>query len=141
LDIVLFPKVTPSEKTVLILKKLPRRKTACLAVGDFLDFSEECVTSLLGVSQQHGRVGFVEDWVVHSRVADTERSFHHNNLRNETSVNASPRQLIRELKVSELGSCHKRQKPQAPTPRAPIRNRQTRKVANAKLLNRYTNLT
>ena len=33
-------------------------------------------------------------------------------------------------------SCHKRQKPQAP-----IRNRQTRKVANAKGLNRNTNLT
>jgi len=40
-----------------------------------------------------------------------------------------------------LGSCHKRQKPQAPTPQAPIRNHQTRKVANAKGLNRNTNLT
>jgi len=39
------------------------------------------------------------------------------------------------------GSCHKRQKPQAHTPQAPIRNRQTRKVANAKGLNRNTNLT
>jgi len=39
------------------------------------------------------------------------------------------------------GSCHKRQKPQAPTPQAPIRNRQTRKIANAKGLNRKTNLT
>jgi len=29
--------------------------------------------------------------------------------------------------------CNKRQKPQAPTPQAPIRNRQTRKVANAKV--------
>jgi len=43
--------------------------------------------------------------------------------------------------VENLGSCHKRQKPQAPTPQAPIRNRQTRKVANAKVLNRNTNLT
>jgi len=40
-----------------------------------------------------------------------------------------------------LDSCHKRQKPQAPTPQAPIRNRQTRKVANVKGLNRNTNLT
>ena len=39
------------------------------------------------------------------------------------------------------GSCHKRQKPQAPTPQEPIRNRQMRKVANAKGLNRNTNLT
>jgi len=39
------------------------------------------------------------------------------------------------------GSCHKRQKLQAPTPQAPIRNRQTRKVANAKGLYRNTNLT
>ena len=42
--------------------------------------------------------------------------------------------------VFEKGSYHKRQKPQAPTPQAPIRNRQTRKVANAKRLNRNTNL-
>jgi len=35
-----------------------------------------------------------------------------------------------------MGSCHKHQKPQAPTPQAPIRNRQTRKVANAKGLDR-----
>jgi len=39
------------------------------------------------------------------------------------------------------GSCHKRQKPQAPMPQAPIRYRQTRKVANAKCLNRNTNPT
>jgi len=38
-------------------------------------------------------------------------------------------------------SCHKRQKSQAPTPQAPIRNRQKRKVANAKGLNLNTNLT
>ena len=38
------------------------------------------------------------------------------------------------------GSCRKRQKPQASTPQAPIRNRKTRKVANAKDLNRNTNL-
>jgi len=42
---------------------------------------------------------------------------------------------------NSLGSCHKRQKPQAPTPQAPIRNRQRRKVANAKGLYRNTNLT
>ena len=45
------------------------------------------------------------------------------------------------FKDAILGSCHKRQKPQAPTPQAPIRNRQTRKVANAKGLNHNTNLT
>ena len=39
------------------------------------------------------------------------------------------------------GSCHKRQKPQAPTPQVPVRNRQTRKVAYAKGRNRNTNLT
>jgi len=43
--------------------------------------------------------------------------------------------------LSNWGSCHKRQKPQAPTPQAPIRNRQMRKDANAKGLNRNTNLT
>jgi len=40
-----------------------------------------------------------------------------------------------------MGSCHKRQKPQAPTPQAPIRNPQTRKVADAKGINLNINLT
>jgi len=43
--------------------------------------------------------------------------------------------------IPKTGSCHKRQKPQAPTPQAPVRNHQTRKVANAKCINRNTNLT
>jgi len=38
--------------------------------------------------------------------------------------------------IGNKGSFHKRQKLQAP-----IRNRQTRKVANAKVRNRYTNPT
>jgi len=42
---------------------------------------------------------------------------------------------------AKTGSCHKRQKPQAPAPQAPVRNRQMRKVGNAKGLNRNTNLT
>jgi len=45
------------------------------------------------------------------------------------------------LELFLAGSCYKRQNPQAPTPQAQIRNRQTRKVANAKGLNRNTNLT
>jgi len=47
------------------------------------------------------------------------------------------------LKIGEAvisAKNHKRQKSQAP-PQAPIRNRQTRKVANAKVLNRNTYLT
>ena len=43
--------------------------------------------------------------------------------------------------VIKTSSCHKRQKLKAPTPHAPIRNRQTRKVANAKGLNRNINPT
>jgi len=49
--------------------------------------------------------------------------------------------IVRRSLSGMSGSCHKRQKPQALTPQAPIRNRQTRKVANAKGLNRNTNLT
>jgi len=45
------------------------------------------------------------------------------------------------VRRNELVFAGKRQKAQAPTPQAPIRNRQTRKVANAKGLNRNTNLT
>jgi len=44
--------------------------------------------------------------------------------------------LLGLLRTIRLGSCHKRQNPQAPTPQAQIRNRQTRKVANAKICNR-----
>jgi len=46
-----------------------------------------------------------------------------------------------QIRDGQTGSGHKRQKPQAPTPQAPIRKRQTRKVAIAKVLNRNTNLT
>jgi len=53
----------------------------------------------------------------------------------------SARKVFHSLLLIYLGSCHKRQKPQAPTPQAPIRKRQTIKVANAKGLNRNTNLT
>jgi len=42
--------------------------------------------------------------------------------------------------VKIVGSCQ-RQKPQATTPQAPICYRQRTKVANAKVRNRYTNLT
>jgi len=51
------------------------------------------------------------------------------------------RHVMRYFALCFKGSCYKRQKPQAPTPQAPIRNRQTRNVANAKGLNRNTNLT
>jgi len=44
-------------------------------------------------------------------------------------------------RISQRGSCQKRRKPQAPTPQAPIRNRKTRKVANAKVYNRCSNVT
>jgi len=46
-----------------------------------------------------------------------------------------------ERVLKNMGSCHKRQNAQAPTPQAPIRNRKTRKDVNAKVHNRYTNLT
>jgi len=58
-----------------------------------------------------------------------------------SGVNLGDDQYSDKAEVKVLsGSCHKRQKPQVPTPQAPIRNRQTRKVANAKGLNHSTNL-
>jgi len=52
-----------------------------------------------------------------------------------------PADIQKNLRVAYEGGCHKRQKPQAPTTQTPIRNRHTRKDANAKVLNRNTNLT
>jgi len=43
--------------------------------------------------------------------------------------------------VSYTGSCHKRQKALAPTPEAPIRYCQTRKVAIAEVYNHFKTLT
>jgi len=58
------------------------------------------------------------------------------------STAEAPDGVVEEIeKYPYSGSCHKRQKPQAPTPRAPIRYHQTRKVANAKARDRYTYLT
>jgi len=59
----------------------------------------------------------------------------------QTKYASSDPHLHSQYQRFYLGGCHKRQKPQAPTPLAPIRNRQTRKVAKAKDLNRNTNLT
>ena len=56
----------------------------------------------------------------------------------DTSVNDF---VVIYPRTKNLGSCHKRQKPQAPTSQAPVRNRQTRKKANARGLNHNTNLT
>lgn len=46
-----------------------------------LDLRQQAITRLLGVAQQHGGVGLVEDGVVHCCVAHTERALHHNHLR------------------------------------------------------------
>ena len=71
----------------------------------------------------------------HGKQARPWNTTRHQAYRKYRGVGWLPTQL------PQTGSCHKRQKPHAPTPQAPIRNRQTRKVANAKGLNRNTNLT
>lgn len=38
------------------------------------------VARLLGIAEQHGGVGLVENRVVDSRVSNTQRPFHHNHL-------------------------------------------------------------
>jgi len=52
------------------------------------------------------------------------------------AVPATAPAWFHQHKFTLSGSCHMRQKAQAP-----VRNRQTRKVANAKVLNRNTYLT
>lgn len=44
------------------------------------DFGLQGVAGLLGVAQQHGRVGFVEDGVVDGGVSHAQRTLHHNHL-------------------------------------------------------------
>lgn len=44
------------------------------------DLGSERVASLLGVSQKHRCVRFVEDRVVHGGIANSERSLHHDDL-------------------------------------------------------------
>lgn len=44
------------------------------------DLGLQGVAGLLCVAQQHGRVGLVEDGVVHSCVSDAQGTFHHNHL-------------------------------------------------------------
>lgn len=41
---------------------------------------EESITCFLGISQQHGGVLFVEDRVVHSSIAHTKCTLHHNGV-------------------------------------------------------------
>jgi len=49
------------------------------------------------------------------------------------TANDSKHTAERIRSVNDPGGIRQRQKPQAPTPQAPVRNRQTRKVANAKV--------
>jgi len=67
-------------------------------------------------------------------------------MREPTHLNALVFTAHEKLKVTRFEGdttvwVARRQRAQAPTPQAPIRNRQTRKVANAKGLNRNANLT
>lgn len=50
------------------------------SVVHFSDLGLQAVTRLLGISQQHRRVGLVEDGVVYCSVADAQGSFHHYHL-------------------------------------------------------------
>lgn len=52
----------------------------CSGLVGVSDPGLEAVARLLGVAQQHGGVGFVEDGVVHGGVADAQRTFHHHHL-------------------------------------------------------------
>lgn len=53
--------------------------TPLLALG-LAHFGLQGVAGLLGVAQQHGRVGLVEDGVVHGGVSYAQRTLHHNHL-------------------------------------------------------------
>lgn len=44
------------------------------------DFRGQRVAGLLGVPEEHGGVGLVEDGVVDGSVTNTQRSLHHDNL-------------------------------------------------------------
>jgi len=79
-----------------------------------------------------------------SRIGCTSSDPYFRNDNNFCKISAISMTFFRSLNlhfIFRTGSCHKRQKPQAPTPQAPIRNRQTKKVSNAKGLNRNANLT
>jgi len=51
----------------------------------------------------------------------------------ETTSFRNDTQIPAQKLCQNVGGIRWRQKPQAPTPQAPVRNRQTRKVANAKV--------
>lgn len=62
-------------------------KYHCLIV--LLDLAQESVTSLLGISEQHGSVLLVENWIVHGSIAHPQGSFHHDDLQTKVFVKAS----------------------------------------------------
>lgn len=55
------------------------RRLGSLVVG-FSDPGLEAVARLLGVAQQHGRVGLVENRVVHGGIAHAQGALHHDHL-------------------------------------------------------------
>lgn len=46
----------------------------------FFNFAQQSIAGLFGVTQQHGRVRFVEDGVVNSGIAHTQGALHNDDL-------------------------------------------------------------
>jgi hypothetical protein len=44
------------------------------------DLAEQSVASLLGITQQHGSIGFVKNRIVYGGVTDTHRTLHDDDL-------------------------------------------------------------
>ena len=55
-------------------------KTGLLDIEVLIDFLLQLITHLLGISQQHLRVVFVEDWVVGTSISCTHGALHDNHL-------------------------------------------------------------
>jgi len=78
--------------------------------------------------------GFI-DWIKIGILSAFAQTFGEEQNLSTWTMN-SPFHVIQKYRVA----CDNCQKPQAPTPQAPIRNRQTRKVANTEGLKRNNNL-
>lgn len=76
-----------------------------LALIRFPDFGLQSITSLLSISQQHGSIGFVEDWIVHRCITDSQRSLHYNDLHIKSSC-------LKQEKPSTPSKITKKQPPQ-----------------------------
>lgn len=77
-------------------------KKGLLDIEVLIDFLLQLIAHLLGISQQHLRVVFVEDWVIGTSISCTHGSLHDNHLLALPDLQPTAKQISATGELFEL---------------------------------------